>query len=452
MRGRRGIVSILSLILLIVLSSVAVAMVGFCGSSIVKAGNHMRIQGSVLAAESGLSFYIYLIRKLIMSPSAEGQDLLDELHAKLSTRPELVARFGPGAVSYDGTRILIPAVEFDENRSFEAQIELISEDSLQLKITGRHENVSRKVSMNFALCDAKVLCPGKGIISRGRIHLTGNDRILGLNSADEGTIYSESDSNPVLSMTGNARVEGDFYATHPDGQASLTGNISIGGATGSAVGDHLHFSAASLEIPEVDPSVFVPYATNIVNAGMPTSGNRTFTNIRIAANTNPNFSGNITIKGVVYIEKPNKVTFSGNLSFTGVIVTDPGHDNPGDCNQISFTGNTSSAGVEALPDTHEFHDLRELKGAFMLAPGFTTKFTGNFGTVNGVMAAERFTFTGNAGGTVRGSIISYGTDVFRMTGNSHLTFDHQTYTDPIPGLTSLPKFSFIPDTYLEPMQ
>ena len=188
--------------------------------------------------------------------------------------------------------------------------------------------------------------------------------------------------------------------------------------------------------PEVDPTVFEPFATNIVNSSTPTSGNRTFTNIRIKANTNPTFSGNITIKGVVFVETPNKVQFSGNLNFTGVLVTQDAGDNVYTTNTVKFTGNTTSQGVESLPDTAEFHDLRQMPGSFLLAPGFGVSFTGNFGTVNGCMAADAFTFTGNAGGLVKGPIINYSDSIFSLTGNSSVTIDRlNTPTEP-PGFSS----------------
>jgi hypothetical protein len=62
-------------------------------------------------------------------------------------------------------------------------------------------------------------------------------------------------------------------------------------------------------------------------------------------------------------------------------------------------------------------------GTFLLAPGPSATFTGNVGTVHGMIACNGITTTGNSGGTVRGSIISYSDDAMRMTGNDHWTFD-----------------------------
>ena len=224
---------------------------------------------------------------------------------------------------------------------------------------------------------------------------------------------------------------------NPDSHASLNSNVSIGGATGWAAYDHIHFGAAPYEIPEVDPTIFERFATNIVDRHTSTAGKRTFTNIRIKANTNPTFTGNITIDGIVYIEKPNRVTFAGNLELTGMIVTDPGHDTTN--NQINFLGITTTTGVEDLPDTSEFHELRTLTGSFLLAPGFTTTFTGNVGIINGTMAADAYTFAGNCGGIIRGSLVNYGTATLTLAGNSALAFDHSGYSGEPAGFASVPE-------------
>ena len=102
-----------------------------------------------------------------------------------------------------------------------------------------------------------------------------------------------------------------------------------------------------------------------------------------------------------------------------------------------------------LPDTPEFAGLRDMPGAFILAPGFGLKFTGNFGTVNGCMAADEFKWTGNAGGTVHGMIINYSDSEFKLTGNSHLIFDRSDASGMPPGFTTSGKFSPDSGTYLE---
>jgi hypothetical protein len=446
-RQERGFATIAAMVLLAVFAALSVTFFAASNGAMLQAENQTHVQEALLAAESGLSFHTYVLKQVSMGSGLQGSALMDALHTKLANEAQIAGNLGGAGLTYAGGVLTVPAITLDGGRSFTATFYNCSGANLSLKVTGHSGSVSRCVMMTCSVSQGQAFCPEAGIVTRGAVNLTGNDSIKGANTATEGEIYTATAAVTAITMTGNAKIQGDVYATNPDAQASLTGNISIGGATGAAVANHVHFGAAPIDIPEVDPTVFAPYATNIVDGSTSTNGNKTFTNIRIKAGTNPTFSGNITIKGVVYIEKPNKVNFSGNLNFTGVVVTDPGHATAG--NELNFTGNTASSAIETLPDTADFHALRTMKGAFILAPGFTTKFAGNFGTVNGMMAAEAFTFTGNAGGTVRGSIINYGTSTFGMSGNASLIFDHSAYKDTIPGLAAPAKFSIDPSSYVE---
>ena len=130
----------------------------------------------------------------------------------------------------------------------------------------------------------------------------------------------------------------------------------------------------------------------------------------------------------------------GNLNVTGVIVTQDAGDNVYETNTVKFSGNTTVRGVEELPAETQFAELRQMPGAFLLAPGFGAQFTGNFGTVSGCMAADQYKFTGNAGGTIKGGIINYGDTDFELVGNSTITIDRSDTPDVPPGFS-------VPDTY-----
>jgi hypothetical protein len=197
----------------------------------------------------------------------------------------------------------------------------------------------------------------------------------------------------------------------------------------------------------VDISCFKPFATNTRSSGG--AGNLTLSNVRIPPNTNPTFSGNVVILGVVYIQPPNKVTFSGNTSIVGVIVADqPTVDNL-TANQIKFTGNVSTAGVQNLPAGAAYNGLRDLTGSFLLAPGFSTQFTGNFNTVNGCMVASEFKFTGNAGGRILGGLVNLRDSVVQLTGNANLVVDRQ-HADAHPaGIVSSSRLVCVSGSYSE---
>jgi len=65
---------------------------------------------------------------------------------------------------------------------------------------------------------------------------------------------------------------------------------------------------------------FEPFATYVVNSGNVNSLPSTLQNIRIKAGTNPTFN-DVLIEGVVFVETPNNVKFTGNATLQGVIVT-----------------------------------------------------------------------------------------------------------------------------------
>jgi hypothetical protein len=217
------------------------------------------------------------------------------------------------------------------------------------------------------------------------------------------------------------------------------GNVTIQGAE--------RIGVAEPEWPGVDPSVFRPYATNVYSGSG--AGDLTLSNIRIPPNTNPTFSGNVTIRGVVYVESPNKVKFSGNANVVGVIVCEEPAVNDLKKNYIHFTGNMSTSGVENLPAEPTYDGLRELTGTFLLAPGFSTKFTGNFNTINGCMVASEFEFSGNAGGRIKGGVLNLRDSTFRMTGDSPILVDRDNALPNPAGLTTSWRLVCVSGSYSE---
>jgi hypothetical protein len=153
----------------------------------------------------------------------------------------------------------------------------------------------------------------------------------------------------------------------------------------------------------------------------------------------------------VFIETPNNVKFTGQLILKGLIVTqDAGHNNTGS-NSINFAGGTVSSGVESLNpnDDPTFATLKQMPGSFILAPGFEVDFSGNFGMANGCMAAESFKFSGTTGGTVKGTIISYGDTIFTETGTSDLVINRAGMPAQPPGFSTSAKLVPDMDSYGE---
>jgi hypothetical protein len=452
--SRRAIASVLAILMLAILFTLAVSFAGLSGQSNLQAANLARAETARMQAESGVSFVVQKLSSVTPPPGATGSTLLGAVATSLGTQLNGTPNLRGATVTNSGGTVTIPTIFTDGNsRGFRAAITVESNTIIRVNIVGIAD-ANGVVSRTIQICcnPTTTVSPvfSYGVAARGPISLTGNASLRGANNRQEASLLTTASivGNEV-GLNGNCTVDGDVSVGPPDGNVGVVGNISIGGATGAAIWNHVDLGVGDVPFPSIDPNVFAPFATNLVTSATGTTGNKTFTNIRIKAGTNPTFSGNIIIKGVVFIETPNVVRFAGNLNFTGVMVTqDAGSGNTAG-NAIHFAGNTTSAGVESLPDTPEFHDLRQVPGTFLLAPGFETEFVGNFGTVNGTMAAEKFTWTGNAGGVVNGSVLSYGPGTMSLTGNSQITINRSRYSGTPPGFGGNAKLVPNMDSYQE---
>ena len=439
-RKQSGVASILALLMLVILAALSTVFVSSANISLQQSNNGQRAHTAQASAENGMTMVLYWLRNSHVPYGKTGPAFLTDITTALNKTLSGQKVLNEGSVTLDDNTVTIKDAVLPGGLTFDAAITTKTQTSANLHVTvtgkagngntevttraiGLDLNVGTGTSTNGTNSSSFVL--DYGIASKSAVELTGNATIRGANNASEANVISATSStNQAFSLTGNCSLQGDLYASNPNATVSLAGNATIGGAgvNSAQLNSHIHTGTQAGEFPEVDPSVFSVFATNIVDRNTPTA-NKTFKNIRIKSGTNPTFSGNSTLQGVIFIEKGNKVTFSGNTSITGVIVTEDAGDNVYTTNTIKFSGNLTSRGVEELPDTSDFHTLRTMPGAFILAPGFGVQFTGNFGTVNGCMAADSYAFTGNAGGTIYGGVINYSDSKFTLTGNSSLIID-----------------------------
>ncbi|MBL7132993.1 MAG: hypothetical protein ISS78_02740 [Phycisphaerae bacterium] len=428
-----GVVSVLAVIFLAMFAAMGIAYAAATNNSMLQADNLSSVQNAQLQADSGLEYFTHVLRQVQIPSGLSGQDLLAavELAVAAPLNTEITA---------GGT-----------DRGFTAAL-AADDRTISLTVSGRAGAIRRAISMDFEVVPGGSAVFHRGVSSMGSIEMMGNARLIGLNLPGEADVYSGTyATDEAYNLTGNCSIDGDIYAASPDAYATITGSVSIAGEGiwSDDILDHIHMGTGDEEFPEVNPAVFEPFATSVVDADTSTGGNITFSNIRILANVNPSFSGNINLNGVTFVEQPNDVQFTGNINITGVIVTEDAGDGAYESNKITFTGNTTVRGVEQLPDSPEYAELKQMPGSFLLAPGFGVEFTGNFGTVSGTMAADKFTFTGNAGGTVQGSIVCYSDAELTLTGNSNLTFDRSTSPSIPPGFTTPDTLDPAPATYRE---
>ena len=428
-----GSILIVSMILIVICSALAVSMAVISGSNVQLADNQVTANRARACAESGFDVIRYWMNRVSISGTTTEEQRFNAIATSLQS--ELSGdSISNMYISYDGSTITIPCVILDSSAgdSFSAVITLLDVDTLQIDVTGTCDSVMRTIRGNYDFDTRGTYAFDFGVATKGPLSLSGNIDIEGVNLAVEASVYIESEnSNLALSIIGNSQIAGDVSIVNPIANVDLQGGkAGIGGETGQeAIDNHVDFGAPPTEFPEPVPSIFESYATNIVDSNTDTSSDSTFENIRILANTNPIFTGHATLKGIVYIETPNVVEFTGGADVTGIIVGDGDIDDDSGTNKIIFQGNVSSHPVSELPQESQFIGLHDETGTFTMAPGFHVSFGGSFDALCGAIAGNGVEFFGNAGGIINGSVINYSDDPMTLSGNSDLFFNRSGTTE-----------------------
>jgi hypothetical protein len=189
--------------------------------------------------------------------------------------------------------------------------------------------------------------------------------------------------------------------------------------------------------------VFKPYATSTWTAATGT----TVRNCRVAAGSNPNFAAGTTILGVLYVETPNVVTFSGNCTIRGVIASQTPFTGSLSSNVLRFSGQATAFDASTLDAT--FGDIRTFTGSSIVCPGFDIQFSGGYASISGTVVSSKLTFSGNAGGNISGSVIGLGNQVLTVTGSSQVFLQRPATSQWPVGVYFRSKYLPVIDSYLE---
>ena len=429
----------------------ATALVTLSGANVQLAENLRKADTTRGNAESGLEVMRYWLSQVVLSAAPAD--------ASTNWRPscagQLPANLLDGLTRNSATiRITDVPLLSSRGQSFSAVLTSVDVNNIQLDVTGQYVtglsghsiSLSRTVRSSFVFMERADNVFDFGVATKGPLNLTGNVEMEGYSVAVESNAYIDCDDIQAMSMIGNCTMAGEVSIRNSLASVHLQGNYSIGGEHGAAALHHVAFGVTPSEFPDMHPDPFFSYATGAYGHTLsptdPTSGTSlTYENLRIPAGRNPSFSGNLTLKGVIFIETPNVVSFSGNLNITAIIVTNGSSTDNSGANQLNFTGNITAHPITQLPQQEKFAGLHSQTGTFLMAPGFKASFGGNFGTLSGAIAANGLRFYGNAGGTINGSIINYNSEIpLELTGNSDLRFNRS-------GLTEIPA-GFVPSTVM----
>jgi len=455
---------IMAIILMAVLTSIAFAGLHFASGNLLQSENNLSVTEARMQTESGISYLVLLMKNTDIEGVKLDQDLLDAVATNLSEELDWSPAMSGVSISYDGNTITIPPISSQGTGSFQATVTIVDKGTIQLSVTGASGSVTRWAALKFQLVEKTSKAFSFGVASKGPIVMSGNAKVLGANDPEEAQCLSATyDTDEAFSLTGDCNILGGISICNGSGYARLKGGVEVGGdefkglhtVDSEAVNDEpeeyesFKIGIEDVEFPEIDSSIFEPFAVNVIDASTPTPADATYNNIRIKANSNLTFNSNTTLNGVIYIETPNNIRFNGNATINGVIVTQDAGDSLADSSAIVFLGTLSARGVDYLPETSQFEELRKIRGTFLLAPGFITEFGGNFGTIGGTIAAEKIMFTGNASGIINGSIMSYGPEELDLAGNSTIIIDRSGCPDDVPGFSKVPTFEPVPNSYVE---
>jgi Tfp pilus assembly protein PilX len=440
----RGAILIVSMVFVVIFSALAVSMATMSGTNIQIAANQHKADSARICAESGLDVIRYWLSRVSISGTTADELKFSQIASSL--QEDLTSQYITNiTTSCDGTTITIPNVTLDSQsqKSFYGKITKIDNNNVQLEVTGVSGAITRTIKTDYYLGERANTVFDFGVATKGPLSLSGNIDLTGVNVSVEASVYIESEnSNLALSIIGGSQIAGDVSITNPLASVYLQGGqAGIGGETGQeAVDNHVSFGAPMNEFPEPDPSQFESYICSVVDANTDTSADATFENIRIAANTNPTFTGQVTLKGIVYIDTPNVVKFAGGVDITGIIVGNGDILDDSAQNKLIFSGDVTSHPIAELPEETQFYGLQDQTGTFVMAPGFHVSFGGNFGTISGAIAGNGVEFYGNAGGTINGSVLNYSDEEMLLSGNNDLYFNRS-------GLTEVPA-GFVPEIVL----
>jgi len=451
-KSQKATALLISLIVLAVLSAWAVAINSMSGANLQLGENLQKANSARGSAESGFDILRFWLDRIYMPGSTEPYDRFSSL-ANFLAADLAVNGISNIPVEIYADHVSIgcepnPPVVLNSSAGeyFSAELQTTGDvDILQMDITGSSGAVKRTIRVNYNFGTRAHTVFDYGVATKGSLELHGNITMSGANIELDAGVYIEcpNDVN-ALTIIGNSSIAGDVHITNPDATVDLQGGqAAIGGETAPGAYEHVFTGIAQTEFPVPDPTYFEHYVQNTYD---PNNVLTEYQNVRIPAGTNPTFS-TVTLKGVVYIETPNVVTFSGDTSITGIIVGNGDLADNSGTNQIIFLGTVDSNSVDQLGP--EFGQLRDETGTFLMAPGFTASFGGNFETLNGAIAANGIQFFGDAGGTIEGSVLNYSNTPMVLDGNTDLYFNRSGTAEMPAGFGPEIILYYVPDSYSE---
>jgi len=498
-RGRRnrGITSVLAMLYLIIFSALALGFYTQSTLSSQVSSSERRLNESQAAAESGLQFMRYWLSTLDVPGDTPKAKVLEEVYMELAGRLETTGSLRHPVTGEDQLlgyyalnpkpaapqtpyAISVPAdpgfIWFQKGGPAFRAVITESNRQLTIRVIGKAggSTIARAIEVKFDVTRHTSEALKYGIATRGTVTVDTGAKLLGVNPMD-GSIYSTSTANPALTVGNNSMISGEvfFKAANPTLSVSSSGGI-FGTTAPAAWSSHVKKAyppapAVDPEFPQINTEDYLPFVLkpdgtkNYWNGTIP--ADNTLKNVVLKAGGIYNFSTNLNIMGVLYLETPCTVNFSGGVNLTGVIVaqTPPTGlvaDYPLNAivppsggivkNLISVAGNCTFLGVDMLPPSDPAFppELRAMTGSQIIAPKFKFYCTGNFTSMGGSIAADQITFDGSSAGTIKGSLLNLSNNPVLLSGKT-ITIDHTAMNQYPAGIMFGHHYSPKPGSYME---
>jgi Tfp pilus assembly protein PilX len=470
---RRGISSVLAMLFLVLFSTLAV---GFLTSSTMSSQIGRNEQSLALAqagAEAGMQYMRYQFDQMTIPPNPP--NLLNAVATALGS-PAPVGLGMNGTAVMNGNNVTVTngaiyipsATDWSNvdtrtgiNTKFRAMI-FTSGQFVICTVDGgaASSTIKKAIQLKYQTAPKAGAILDYGVAAAGTVATAGSTYVEGATDPTKGSVLSADMLNSIPVTINGKAVSGDVSVVNPNATISVGASSSVGGTSDpNKIPQHEHVGVPAPTFPWIDPTPFI----NAANASATpmtvyVPGQTTLTNVIIPPNSNPKFTGGATINGVLLIQTPNTVIFKGNAVVNGVIVTDTVGSYDGVNNQINFGGTVQATPLGALPTSNPAYDpnLVKLTGSFLLAPNYNVSFTGNFGTLGGSIVAGTVSMSGNATGTVLGSVIamydSSGTgssSSVYLNGSSDIIINSTGTTNYPTGMSFGNNYTPLPGTYQE---
>jgi hypothetical protein len=364
-RRQQGAAYLLVILFLVLFTSMAAAFVSTVDLEAQKSSNVADVQQARLAAESGLAFGIQAMVG-VQAAGTSDADLIDKVYTHLATRFNGTPNLGQQQVVKTGSVVTVPSISLPEGNGFGMTITQVDDQTLQLKVTGLHADVSRQVAVTFGISDDTTILK-YAVASRPRVIARGNVHVEG----DLCSTWTRVEDAPPLDVQlgSDAEVTGGVKTV-------LSAEEWQEAGCDEYVDDDLDVSydeppIADYTTEDFDTSSYRDLATGSLPPadyqqweGFPESGpNRWFRrNFYVGTQDEPKELHNTTITGsnnahfkhckftgYTYVEVPNNVVFE-DCTFEGPIITGVPNEFEWTTNSLYFKGDTTITN-EVMPES-----------------------------------------------------------------------------------------------------